>query len=534
MTLIRGWLNCRRPGRHDFAVNAWDAAFFLVSDHLVVQWPGEHPPYFGSSRRHAGQVKLDRGWHSCLYAHASARRGACCSLGVKAPGGKRLTLAPASSFLRWVPVTIDRLEVRNRKSTAFFTWQPHHDLGLTPRDVTAVKFRELASFPRDHVRRWQWDFGDGTAADQPDPDHVFLTRGRFPVRLTVLLKSGTTIVQTEEVAVHPAGTSGHAIYNLLKEDAKLLATYDPEKLSPEANLNAVFVFRALKHYEKAAPFLSAAFRTQPPLTTQAMVEEALFLADYLRVDRDKPEEALALYRYLAKKAKRKSDRRWATAWVGLLELDALHDVTRARATLEGLLHENARARDDATRLALLKLADVHLEQGERDRAVTRLLRAQDLQPQKTFGGDLEVAHGQHLVAYEEFMAHQDWTGALRTLEAWEWAAPRDKLAGTLQFLRADLHVARGRPDLALVEIRRLERASPKSADLPSALILAAACHEKRGETEPALACYQRLIREFPTTAAAQEARKRLAGKPGTKTGEAGKNGARTGRARDMD
>jgi len=512
VALFRGWLNCRKPGLHFFAVNSFDAAFFLVGGRMVVEWPGKHNPWSGSSGEHCGKVRLERGWHPFLFAHASDRRGVCCSLGALGPGWKRLGLAPLSSFVRWVPVAIGRVESRKRTAppVAFFVWRHDHDLGLSGRDVVGIQFHERSSVDPAKVTGWHWDFGDGTTSRERDPFHVFLERGLFKVRLTIDLGKGRNAVGvTQAIAVHPIGTPGAQIYNHCRNDATRLASYDPSRLTPEANLNAVFVFRAVEQFDKATPFLEAAFRDRPPLTTPAMVEEAFFLADVLRIDRDDPEKALQIYDYVRAKAARSFDRRWATAWQGFLQLDLLRDRRAACATLEALMREDPRAKDDPVRLALIKLADARLEQGRRDLAEASLVRAQNMRTRRAFRGDFEIAHGQHLVAYEEYMHHRDWAAALRTLEAWEWATPLDKMAGTIQFLRADLHAARGRPRRALVEIHRLEAANPKSSDLPSALILAAVCHEKLGQSAEARKVLSRIVNEFPTSAAAGEARKRL-------------------------
>jgi len=509
ISLVFGWIYARRRGEYVYGLNSTDASFFQVNKERVVQWPGEHEPNWGSSEKHSGRIRLDRGRHPFFFAHATRRGRVSFSLGVKHPDRKHLWLAGIEDFLGWVPVDVGRIEARRKEPSAYFAWRHLHDLGLSGRAVVAMQFSERVSVPPREVRRWHWDFGDGAESNEPEPLHLFLARGVYRVSLEAELTSGRTIRASLRVAVHPRGTPGRAVRKNLEIYARLLGTYRPERLGLEANLNAVFVLRALGRYAAARPFLEAAFRTRPPLDSVELSEEAFFLAELLRDTDPDPRKALAMYRYIDEVAPRKRHRRLARAWTGAIRLDALNEVGPAASILRALIEEDPKARDDAVRLALIKLADVHIQGGRIESARRLLIRAEGMKRQPTFRGEPEAAPGQQLLAYENAMANEDHVSAARALNAWEWIAPLDKLAGTLQFLRADLEVARNRPALALIQLGRLEKVNPSSPDLPSAWMLAARSYERVGDVATARSYYRRIVERFPTTAAAQEARKRL-------------------------
>ena len=180
--------------------------------------------------------------------------------------------------------------------------------------------------------------------------------------------------------------------------------------------------------------------------------------------------------------------------------------------MRALIAEDPRARDDAVRLALIKLADVKLTRGQLASARVLLGRAGRIERSPRFRGDTEVTAGHHLLAFEERMARGDHAGAARALDDWEWAAPLDKMAGTIQFLRVELEAARGRPARALVHLHRLERVNPTSPDLASAWWLTARAYGQAGDRARAMDYCGRILERFPTTLAAQHARAWLAGK----------------------
>ena len=62
------------------------------------------------------------------------------------------------------------------------TWAPAGEAFFADRYVQRVAFR--AAVPANLPPRFaQWDFGDGTTAEGPAPEHIYLTSGDFKARL---------------------------------------------------------------------------------------------------------------------------------------------------------------------------------------------------------------------------------------------------------------------------------------------------------------------------------------------------------------
>jgi hypothetical protein len=84
---------------------------------------------------------------------------------------------------------------------------------ITPSDAVPtinqpVNFTATVSGATSTVLRFDWDFGDGSTAPNAGPttSHIYTSLGRFEVRVTVTLASGTTGTGQTSVNVTPTGT----------------------------------------------------------------------------------------------------------------------------------------------------------------------------------------------------------------------------------------------------------------------------------------------------------------------------------------
>ncbi len=64
-----------------------------------------------------------------------------------------------------------------------------------------VGFTSNATDPDGAIAHYNWDFGDGSVSTQPSPQHTFISRGSFPVRLTVWDNDGASVQQSLSVTV---------------------------------------------------------------------------------------------------------------------------------------------------------------------------------------------------------------------------------------------------------------------------------------------------------------------------------------------
>ncbi len=509
LTVVYGTLVARHDGIYTFAVNSFDASLFMVEGRVVASWLGWHPPTWASSRIHSGSLFLKKGLHSFFFVNATRSRGVLCSLGVKLPGAPRLTLAPPSFFVRWTRAAPSGFQARDKRRLAWFSWTQGSDLGLSGKAVTDVQFRDLSGVSLSRRRGDFWDFGDGTTSRARSPEHLFLESGVFPVTHVVYTRDGGQYSLTQRVFVHPKGTPGWRIYQDVKHFAKILATYNPRRLSPAALAGAVFVLRAARDFDRALPFLYALIEKSPDMDKGGLAEEAFFLAGELLAKRRDYKGALRILEGIRKGTRSPRTSLKAAVLMADILYENLGDVPGAKALVEEVLRKEKGRSDDILRFALIKKADLLLEAGDRKGARALLERAAAMKKKGSFLGDEEASAGEHMVAYEEYAGRKDYASAMKELRAWEWDSPLDKLTGLLRYLKADLYVCLGRPAEALREIRRMEKADPESPDLPAALIMAAQCNIALGKKAEARKCLERIIRDFPVSDARPEAEKRL-------------------------
>lgn len=89
--------------------------------------------------------------------------------------------------------TTTQLSVRNRLPIVDFAWTPNGSPADRP-----VHFTSLATDPDGTILIYEWNFGDGTSAVEPNPTHFFQRSGNYNVTLTVtdnsLERNSTTIL----------------------------------------------------------------------------------------------------------------------------------------------------------------------------------------------------------------------------------------------------------------------------------------------------------------------------------------------------
>lgn len=62
-------------------------------------------------------------------------------------------------------------------------------IGVAPLTVT---FQDLSE-PRNKIDSWLWDFGDGGSSTEQNPTHIYSSRGRFTVTLTISNSNGASV-----------------------------------------------------------------------------------------------------------------------------------------------------------------------------------------------------------------------------------------------------------------------------------------------------------------------------------------------------
>ena len=66
-----------------------------------------------------------------------------------------------------------------------------------------VAFTDLSESDAGPIRVWEWNFGDGNGSSEPDPNHLFMTAGNFPVNLRVRDRNFCEASVTKNVPYFP-------------------------------------------------------------------------------------------------------------------------------------------------------------------------------------------------------------------------------------------------------------------------------------------------------------------------------------------
>lgn len=85
---------------------------------------------------------------------------------------------------------------------ADFTFEPDQ-----PREGQYVAFTDTSFHPHRDIKRWRWDFGDGTNSTLQNPSHAFPYPGTFRVNLTATASGGPVAFAEHQVEVSPSRIS---------------------------------------------------------------------------------------------------------------------------------------------------------------------------------------------------------------------------------------------------------------------------------------------------------------------------------------
>jgi len=192
ISVYKGLIFCPESGLYGFATNSDDASFLLVDGKLVVEWPWAHEESVGWE--HTGTVSLERGVHSIEYYHVEAQGGQLARAGWKLPSQKYFSVIPKDAFIRELRTAVVRLEERDKKLCAYFTFSEEGAFHFNndERRYVTVRFRDCSSSVLGEVKLRHWGFGDGADAWGERPRYEYKQAGKYTVTLKVTDSLGFT------------------------------------------------------------------------------------------------------------------------------------------------------------------------------------------------------------------------------------------------------------------------------------------------------------------------------------------------------
>ncbi|MBI4607286.1 MAG: PKD domain-containing protein [Planctomycetes bacterium] len=531
----RGLLEVPKPGKHAFSTVSDDASFLLVDGNLAAAWPGEHTIQGGERGEKSGEVELSSGVHRLDYYHEEIAGEQLAVAAWKRPGEERFEPIPPSAFRPLFEAPVTAAARRGSPVAADFVLQPGDELEVPGVSMVHVSAR-AAVHPAPEGLELRWDFGDGQTARGAAAEHVYFDHGTYAVTLRVVRPGGeggraeelldqvTQRLDTEVLS--SLGAQGHGTHQFLA----VVRTYDPSKLQGTHLERVLKLFEHVEQTQGSLPFLSelrsrqladkAAAPAAPatpsaPAAPAARAATALQLAVVLWGDSRDEEKALPLARE-AQDAAAPID---VSVRALELELDILcHGATRQPAPALDKIAKALGAgdlADPARRRLEVALGDGLRFRGDRDGAARAYLKAGEWDRE---GGKRraerderrgEVDRSHFLLRARNLLHRRELDEARRTLEAWAWEYPLEKLAGAYSLTLAQHRMQLGSFAQALDELWDFARACPTSNLAPAAILLEGEIllrEEKRG---PAAEVFRRLLRDYPESPQVEEAGKHL-------------------------
>ncbi len=191
---VVGSLYAPLDGEYFFAASGDDrAAFYLDGKGRVFA------PWGSGDARFNTKLRLTRGPHAFELYHVNTGGEGRFSIVWKRPDMAKLDVIGREAFGVARHGTAGPLEERGKSLTADARIEYLGECFVANNYSHRLKFTAIS--PRADLPRTHWDFGDGQSAQGNPVEHVYLTRGVYPLRITVRV-GGNENVQSVKVPVN--------------------------------------------------------------------------------------------------------------------------------------------------------------------------------------------------------------------------------------------------------------------------------------------------------------------------------------------
>ena len=504
ISVYDGQIECPKAGAYRFATMSDDASFLLIDGRLVAEWPGrDHSINTGRRGEHGGEAQLSAGRHRFEYVAFSFAAGRRCAASWMPPGATRWEIIPAGAFAGVREVAPALVEDARQPVCAAFRAEAHRYLESGSARMVAVRFSQESSARAGRVEGCQWDFGDGQTSAEADPVHVYLSPGRYDVKLTARSAAGASDTFALSVEAKPIYSDMDFSAARRDEFAAWLREADVAKLTTEHLLALrdflLEVAQPVKDFEVCREL----DKRRKDLSEAVACDVSLALARHYR---EAPGQWRAAERnfklFLDRCPANHPQRSDASLELGDLYFYYAGDYEKARGWFDKL--RETLPRPDQKRLALIRLGDIERYQRKYDEARVLYLAAES-DPAFRSKTPRDVAEGSLRHEAEAALAQNDGAAALSAVERWVWTWPTRRLDGQPMILRlrANLLLKNYVEVLKQAEIYIGFGADPDW--LPYAHLYAGiACRELR-RADAARAHLQTVIESWPESPAAASA-----------------------------
>ena len=542
LSRFTGTLHIATAGNYGFLTSSQDCSFLLVDGKVVVSSPGRHGPQRRARRGTRKDVRLESGSHVFEYYHAASGPNAMMVAAWEVnPKSDKPAPAPIPAEVFGADsvgaVLVGSRETQKEKLLPDFKFAITGSVPLpdNPRHLLGVRFENTTAPALLTKSKVAWDFGDGQTSDQPNPEHVFLQPGMYPVRLAIqrgVKKLETTYtIEVDQRRDRPRDLPD------LDRYLPILETYDVAKLDAFSlqQLVSAFLWKAeLTISPKGGNATVAADGSalEPNEEARLALEREAAARDFFlqAVNTAKvgllgdsaakgDEELFELVQISGPIARdRVGDSRLAgQLWQGAAQrisrsdLRAQCELAAADIALNDLVNPGyAKGLLDRTTAAIGQaetgniVSELHRLWGDYyaatgDGAQARKHYSDAAQSRETTRNHAEQTawRGAYSRSAEHFLKYRLSSRAAEQLRTWQDEFPADKLDGYMQLLFARYWMGRGNYAATVAQADQVLVVNPASPYADRLLALAAEAEEKRERIDRALATLQSLVHDYP-------------------------------------
>jgi PKD repeat protein len=434
-------------GDYLFAAAADDAGALYIDGKPIV-----FAPLGGGDIRYHNTIHLDRGSHDFLVYHVNFAGNAYISVGWKRPDMPKVAVINREAFGLCPSGLAGPLEIHNKTLVADFGINQMGECFFDDSYSFHYKFTAKASLA--NANKFQWSFGDGQTSTKAEVDHVYLTDGIYPVRLTATF-DGNSDTQTCQLAV--SRNYAH-ILESREVQPKILSgivkDYDLNTIPPAAYSRIVQLDLAAEEPSSAIG-IADKLAAMPTHTDAAVTTTALTALCKALIDSNKSEQAIEIW----DRVPTHSDLQpYAARHAAELALWWTGDFTKAVKLLQpyagntdaGLQRQYAQA------LVLSGKSDEARKILEKEMSSVSANRKAALS-------------GAAARSVEFFITNKDVESGEEAWDKWQARFPTDFLEGYSVVLRTKLMELRKRPDAAAKVAEAFAAAMPQSPYAPQLL-----------------------------------------------------------------
>jgi hypothetical protein len=214
-------------GEYTFAISADDRGLLMLDGHPLVFAPNNT-----GDVRYQAKITLNHGLHDVTAYHVNLGNEGQLSVGWLRPDTAKFDVIGKGFFGMLYRTTTGPLEEIHKTLTADFNVEYMGEALYAGH--YSNRYRFIVNAPKTQPPVYTWDLGDGQTAEGNTVDHVYLTDGVYPIRLTARIGANAD-AQTTKFAAHRDYDAEKTRIDEPAVQSKVIETFKLDKI-PAAQL----------------------------------------------------------------------------------------------------------------------------------------------------------------------------------------------------------------------------------------------------------------------------------------------------------